>query len=79
MYAESLIERSFAPVTLGYDTIRQALRVRLSRREDFGTYGDQFRLHERIVYVAGRQEDNRESYEYIFVCIVQGVGVVSIA
>jgi hypothetical protein len=79
MYAESLEERSFAPITLGNDTIRQTLRVSLSRDENCRTYVDQFRLHERIVHVAGRQKDNRESDEYIFVCIVQGVGVVSTA
>jgi len=51
----------------------------LSARVNEWTYRYQFRLHERVVDVSGREEDNGESDENIFVCVVQSVGIVPVA
>ena len=50
----------------------------LSGRTIRCTHRDQFRLHERVVHVSGREEDDSESDEDVFVCIIESVGIVPV-
>lgn len=42
------------------------------------TYRDELRLHERIIDVSRREKDYGERDQDVFVCVIQGVCVVSI-